>query len=206
MRTAGGLPASRIVPYFRQARWTLAVCLALLPASETFATSPNRSPFLVPKFQTDPPNGAVDLCVRYKWACSANQTIWRFDKNVLKMVRKVNRNVNRSVRYIEDLRQYGRSEYWTLPTRKGGDCEDIALLKKATLLERGVPPQALLVATVLDNKRRNHAVLVLRTDAGDYVLDSANNRVRLWSNTRYKFLKMQDPNAPDRWQAVLASG
>ncbi|OSQ45286.1 hypothetical protein MGEO_18380 [Marivita geojedonensis] len=184
----------------------LAVSIALMLPSIVDAAGQFHGPHLVAKFAADPPRGAVDLCVRYQWACSPKWGAGPLPPDILKLAKQINNDINRRVRQIEDQRQYGRKEYWSLPTKRGGDCEDFALLKKAALMQRGISPENLLIATVLDHRRNNHAVLVLRTTAGDYVLDNVTNRILLWSKTRYSFLKMQDPNAPHKWHALLAGG
>ncbi len=107
---------------------------------------------------------------------------------------------------ISDASQYRRDELWALPTRRGGDCEDFALLKKRELIRLGIPAERLLIATVLDRKYRGHAVLVVRTHRGDMVLDNLTNRVMRWERTGYTFMKMQNPARPDTWQAILAGG
>lgn len=179
---------------------------ALVAPSTALAVVPIHGPHLTPSFEAAPPSGAVDLCVRFKWACSAEGSTTPTPHATLGLVKKINSNINRKVRQIEDSQQYGLRDFWSLPTDRGGDCEDFALLKKATLIKEGVAPGNLLIATVLDRNRKNHAVLILRTTAGDYVLDSATSEIRLWSKTRYSFLKLQDPKAPNQWRAVLAGG
>lgn len=157
--------------------------------------------FLAPVKASVPPSGANDLCRTYPWACT--QGAGQIQQEDLQKVARVNRDVNRSVRDISDLRQFNRQEYWSLPTARGGDCEDIALLKKHTLINLGYPPQALLIATVLDHHRRGHAVLVVRTATGDLVLDNQTNRILPWAETGYVFLRMQDPVSPKRWVSLL---
>ena len=126
---------------------------------------------------------------------------------LLRLAATVNTKVNRQTPAVEDLRQYGQEEYWSLPSRRGGDCEDFALLKKKILIsEYGVPGHQLLMATVLDHRLQRHAVLVLRTSRGDFVLDNLDNKIRHWTQTRYTFLKLQNPNSLDKWVAVLAGG
>lgn len=49
-------------------------------------------------------------------------------------------------------------------------------------------------------------MLVLRTEEGDFVLDNLNNRVKGWQETGYSFLRMQNPDAPHRWNAVFKGG
>lgn len=153
------------------------------------------------------PNGARGLCARYKWACdrSAKGRITGADAE-LSIAKKVNRSVNRKVRSVTDKRQYGVIEYWTLPTSGRGDCEDFVLLKKRELIRLGIAPAKLSIATVLDRRRSAHAVLVLKTDKGDFVLDNLNDRVKPWRSTGYSFLRMQDPRTRSGWTAVMRGG
>ena len=93
-----------------------------------------------------------------------------------------------------------------MPGRRGGDCEDYALEKKRQLIEMGLSGDQLLMTTVLDRKGGSHAVLVLRTGAGDYVLDNLNNQIKPWGRTGYTFLRMQDPQHKQQWRALFAGG
>lgn len=153
------------------------------------------------------PAGFVGVCERYFWACDKGAVTSKASAGrTFALAQRVNRAVNRQVREIADERQYNRQEYWALPTAYGGDCEDFALLKKRELIRHGIAAEDLLIATVLDRQRRAHAVLVLRTTQGDFVLDNLTNRILHWSDTGYSFLRMQDPRAPERWIAVFAGG
>lgn len=153
------------------------------------------------------PLGARDICQRYAWACStSSQGAVTGSRAKLELANRVNLSVNRSVREITDERQYRRREHWALPTQRGGDCEDFALLKKRELIRAGIAPSQLLIATVLDRRREAHAVLVLRTAAGDYVLDNLTNRIKPWDRTGYSFLRMQDPQSASGWTLVMRGG
>ena len=66
----------------------------------------------------------------------------------------------------------------------------------------GIDPRKLLLATVLDNRKNPHAVLVYRSSQGDLVLDNLTNRIKPWNATRYLFLRMQDPKQPRNWVGV----
>ncbi len=151
------------------------------------------------------PSAARGLCDTYAWACSGGRAGSAAD-SALATAQAVNRAVNAEVRQVSDRRQYGREDVWGLPTARGGDCEDIVLEKKRRLIEAGLPGSALLIATVLDRRRQGHAVLVLRTASGDYVLDNLNSRVVPWHRTGYSFLRMQNPAAPRKWDAIAAGG
>ena len=162
--------------------------------------------YLSGKHPIKQPAGAVGLCANYAWACAVTRGSSRFDDRDLATVQRVNRRINNRVREITDARQYRREEVWALPTRKGGDCEDFALLKKRELIRAGIPADRLLIATVLDKKMRGHAVLVVRSHRGDLVLDNLTNRILPWDQTGYIFLKMQNPKRPRNWDAILAGG
>lgn len=166
----------------------------------------NNNAFLIAKLATTSPPGASSLCEKYQWACTSTGYRGVSGGAALQLAKSVNSQINRQTHQIEDQAQYGQQEYWTLPTSRGGDCEDIVLLKKKKLLEKGLASETLLIATVLDLNRNSHAVLVLRTKQGDFVLDSLRNKVILWRSTGYTFLKMQNPKSLRRWDAVLAGG
>ncbi len=166
----------------------------------------NAGAFLTAKFSVPTPKAANDMCNRYNWACASSGSKASLSARDMKLINEVNLAVNRKTRPVSDQAQYRRVDYWSLPTRRGGDCEDFALLKKKELIRLGITPERLLIANVLDRKRNGHAVLVVRTDQGDKVLDNLTNRIKTWQDTRYTFLTMQDPKAPDSWVGVIQSG
>jgi predicted transglutaminase-like cysteine proteinase len=183
----------------------LALMLGTVPAYA------GASAYLIGKRAIKEPSGAHGICARYDWACAttlshANADAFQFDNRLMMRVRRVNSAINRSTRQISDASQYRQDELWALPTRRGGDCEDFALLKKRELIKLGIPAERLLIATVLDRNYRGHAVLVVRTHRGDMVLDNLTSRVMRWERTGYTFMKMQNPARPDTWQAILAGG
>ncbi|MBE0414820.1 transglutaminase-like cysteine peptidase [Yoonia sp.] len=172
----------------------------------TTAAQASEGVFLASRMTVAAPAGATDLCTTYRWACARADVAVQISAEQLAFAAVLNRQINRDVRSISDQTQYRRPEHWALPTSRGGDCEDFALLKKKKLIEAGVNPQNLLVATVLDRDRNAHAVLVIRTPQGDYVLDNLHNRILHWQSTGYTFLRMQNPDNPVEWTAVLAGG
>lgn len=165
-----------------------------------------RSSFLKAGMTVSAPQGASNICGHYSWACHNGSGQRVSASQALAMADRINREVNRAVRPVSDKAQYGRVEYWSLPGSRGGDCEDYALEKKRRLMEMGLSGDQLLLTTVLDRKRQPHAVLVLRTASGDYVLDNLNNQIKTWRATGYTFLRMQDPAQPRQWRALFAGG
>lgn len=180
-----------------------ALAAVLLLAATGAAAAASR---LEPMRAAPAPLGMGDLCVRQPWACAASRGRTEAPDSAVQLARQVNRGINARVHQIADLSQYGRAEVWDLPTARGGDCEDFALAKKKSLIEAGVPAGSLLLATVLDRGREHHAVLVLRTRSEDLVLDNLTDRMLPWDQTGYSFLRMQDPAAPRRWNAIAAGG
>ncbi|MDU8942246.1 transglutaminase-like cysteine peptidase [Ovoidimarina sediminis] len=192
---------SRVLP-------TLLVLLTLALGMMVSAARPAYAADLVVSTKAiSAPAGFRGVCERYAWACdrSSKASVHGAEAQ-LELAYRVNRAVNRQVREISDQQQYKQREYWALPTRRGGDCEDFALLKKRELQRAGIAPDRLLIATVLDRRQRAHAVLVLRTDRGDYVLDNLTSRIKPWNKTGYSFIRMQDPTTPSGWTVVMRGG
>jgi predicted transglutaminase-like cysteine proteinase len=152
------------------------------------------------------PQGAGNLCDAYQWACARSTHAVVIDKTALDVARQINSRINRAVRPVSDVQQYRVAERWSLPTKRGGDCEDYALAKKRELIAAGFSPQSLLIATVLDRKGGSHAVLVLRTGAQDLVLDNLTSTIKPWQKTGYTFLRLQNPDNPRQWMSVFAGG
>lgn len=117
---------------------------------------------------------------------------------------KVNRQVNRSVRFRTDAAQFGVDDVWTLPTadKDGllyGDCEDYALQKRKILIAEGFAPEALSLAVVRTGRGEVHAVLLVNTDAGEMMMDSLTSFVVPWAKSAYALIARQVPGEPGAW-------
>jgi predicted transglutaminase-like cysteine proteinase len=121
------------------------------------------------------------------------------DKRLLSELATVNRAVNRSIHSISDVAQYGVADRWSV-NPKSGDCEDFALTKKARLLSLGWPSNALLIALANTYAGEEHALLVVRTDRGDFVLDSLRSDIRRWSAGLYRWTAIQSPTDVWSWK------
>lgn len=89
----------------------------------------------------------------------------------------VNRAVNGAIRYVPDRVQHGRDDVWTRPLATlaagRGDCEDMAALKYAALLQLGTAPSDLRLVIVRDIRRGSlHAVAAARVDGEWLLLDN----------------------------------
>jgi predicted transglutaminase-like cysteine proteinase len=111
-------------------------------------------------------------------------TVWR-------LVNGVNSIVNRIVTPITDIDHWGVVDRWNYAEDGMGDCEDMQLLKRKRLVEAGLPRRAMLMTVVLDENNEGHAVLMLRTDRGDFVLDNKRDEIRAWNRTDYVFVKRE---------------
>lgn len=201
MRHISAVRVRKLPSYATAFFWAAATAVIFLISAQDASAR-----FIKPKGTAPAPEGAQAICQTYAWACAASAAKGLGDGDELEWVAAVNSQINHSVRAIEDDRQYGVADVWTLPTQTGGDCEDFALLKKRELISHGLDPRRLLIATVLDRQRNPHAVLVFRSAQGDLVLDNLTDQIRPWHATKYMFLQMQDPDRPSRWVNVLASG
>jgi predicted transglutaminase-like cysteine proteinase len=73
-------------------------------------------------------------------------------------------------------------DFWCC--RANGDCEDKSLEKRRRLnSELGIDLGAMSLTICLNKRRQVHAVLCLRTDAGDYILDNENRFILPWEMT-----------------------
>ena len=99
---------------------------------------------------------------------------------------------------MTDMDHWGVIEKWSLPTDGYGDCEDYVLLKRKMLIDAGWPREALLITVVRDKKGEGHAVLTVKTDKGEFILDNQNENVVAWTETGYRFVKRQSQSDPER--------
>jgi predicted transglutaminase-like cysteine proteinase len=111
----------------------------------------------------------------------------------------INAKVNRDIEPVTDIDHWGVAERWSYPTDGKGDCEDYVLEKRRRLMDAGWPRQSLLITVVRDKKGDGHAVLTVKTDRGDFVLDNQEQKVKLWTDTGYKFIKRQSQESVSRW-------
>lgn len=154
--------------------------------------------------KTSPPIGYVQFCKSYAKQCRGT----RAERKLVDMsnerwaeLTKVNTYVNTKIKPVTDQELYKVAEHWTFPETKG-DCEDYVLLKKFYLTEIGWPPESLLITVVLDEQGAGHAVLTVKTDLGDFVLDNQNPEILPWQDTPYRFIKRQSQNNPRVWVSL----
>lgn len=166
------------------------------PPTAHIQTQPDRV-YLSPRY--------LDLCARAPVECapySARGQFVKLSPGVLESLHSVNRKVNRSIRYASDTRNYGHIDYWNLPSAGTGDCEDYALAKRRELISRGWPRSSLLLAVAYSETGTGHAVLIARTDQGDFVLDNRRRNALPWHKLPYKWVSIQSADNPKHFAYI----
>jgi len=163
---------------------------------------PERPLYVAVGEPTRPPIGWVDFCIEYQPECatrpSSPRDVVLSPKAWADMV-KVNAWVNDAIKPITDIEHWGTVERWSYPDDGYGDCEDYVLLKRRMLIQAGWPREALLITVVRDKKGDGHAVLTVKTDRGEFILDNQEPQVLAWDRTGYRFVKRQSQADPNTW-------
>jgi predicted transglutaminase-like cysteine proteinase len=154
---------------------------------------------------TRTPIGWVEFCIEYKNECttraSAPRDIVLTSKTWDDLI-KVNNWVNETIKPMTDMDHWGVVERWNMGEDGYGDCEDYALLKRKMLIQAGWPREALLMTVVRDKKGEGHAVLTVKTNRGEFILDNQEAEVLAWNKTGYKFVKRQSQADQNTWVAL----
>lgn len=153
------------------------------------------------------PHGYQRLCARDARFCAAPAeprpgAAVPVNRDLLERLAAYNRGVNAAYEPASDMDVYGVSDLWTLPVRKA-DCEDYALAKQAGLIAAGWPRESVLIGVVVGEQSPFHAVLVVRTSKGEFVLDNLTDEVLDWRDTGYTWVIRQSTEHPQRWVRVM---
>lgn len=151
------------------------------------------------------PAGWRQFCAEYAPECDTTELAARdaaLTSQAWTELVRINRWVNEAIKPMTDVEHWGVTERWNYPDDGYGDCEDYVLLKRRMLMQAGWPRQALLITVVRDQQGDGHAVLTVKTDKGEFILDNQTEEVVLWSETEYRFVKRQSQNDPNIWIAL----
>ncbi|QJR17500.1 transglutaminase-like cysteine peptidase [Pelagibacterium halotolerans] len=154
---------------------------------------------------TSIPVGHAEYCQRRPHDCQITDLVRNvaLEEEFWRELQEVNNHYNISIMPVSDRDLYGVDEFWTYPVNGYGDCEDFALGKRAALIERGWPPSTLLVAVATQPNGDGHAVLMVRTDRGDLILDNQEALIKVWTDTPYTYLKRQSQANAGQWVDIL---
>jgi predicted transglutaminase-like cysteine proteinase len=148
------------------------------------------------------PIGWVEFCAASPSECATTPSAPRdivLTATALKDLVSVNRYVNDTIKPMTDIEHWGTIEKWSYPDDGYGDCEDYALLKRRLLIRAGWPREALLLTVVRDRRDEGHAVLTVKTDRGEFILDNQVEEVLPWFETGHRFIKRQSQRDPNLW-------
>jgi predicted transglutaminase-like cysteine proteinase len=155
---------------------------------------------------TSAPYGWMDFCSRRPQEC--NQSILAaadldLTLRTWETLTRVNREVNASIVPVTNLDHWGtRTDHWDYPIDGKGDCKIYALQKRRLLMEKGFPRQALLMTIVRDHNDQGHAILTVKTNSGDFILDNLTDEIKPWEATGYRFVKRQSQEDPNVWVVI----
>ena len=183
----------------------LLTSLAALLAAPTASMAQERVAFIAVGAVTTPPIGWAEFCIEYAPECDTRPSLPRdvaLSTRAWVELKRINVAVNTSVKPMTDMDHWGVVERWNYPDDGYGDCEDYALQKRKLLMAVGWPREALLMTVVRDQNGNGHAILTVKTDRGEYVLDNQTNDVLLWADTGYRFVKRQSQSDPNVWVSL----
>jgi len=178
--------------------------MALVAPAQAFDTS-NIAFIQTNTTPTSIPVGHAEFCQNRPEECRPNAQVVpavSLDDARWQQLLTVNAQINGTVVPVTDQDLYQTTEFWTYPNGYG-DCEDYALAKRRELINAGWPASTLLLAVVKQANDEGHAVLMVRTDRGDLVLDNQVGSVDLWSATPYKFIKRQSQANAGQWVDMI---
>jgi predicted transglutaminase-like cysteine proteinase len=138
--------------------------------------------------------GWIRLCKHRPEECAVNSSesaTIALTPQAWETLTRVNRQVNATIRSMTDMEHWGMEDHWDFAEDGYGDCEDYQLIKRKRLVAAGFPRRALRMTAVIDGNGELHAVMMVRTDRGDFILDNKRNAVLPWRETGYIYLQRE---------------
>jgi predicted transglutaminase-like cysteine proteinase len=192
---------------------SLAIGLALIGAAtharpaqgETGAGRPSAGQAVAVRDHSAKPTMAwIRFCQQYPAECAVDASepaTIRLTPAAWRTMVKVNRQVNQAIKPMTDMEHWGVEDRWDFAEDGYGDCEDYQLVKRRKLVQAGFPRRALRMTVVIDELGQGHAVMMVRTTQGDYILDNKHDKVLPWSQTGYTYVK-REGDAGSAWASL----
>ncbi len=131
------------------------------------------------------PLGFQMLCLQHPAECrGGGSSSVSLTESLLGVIERINSQINRAIRPRND----SGGDVWTIGA-SSGDCEDYVLSKRRALINAGLPPSSLRIAYV-KAQGIDHAVLVVKTDVSDLVLDNLASSIIPLRSTGYRLIAM----------------
>jgi predicted transglutaminase-like cysteine proteinase len=155
--------------------------------AQTLAALPVNSAPITSVGTAKPLLGWTQFCEKFRSECTVDVT--EADKIDLTP------QAWKGIKAVTDADHFGVVDTWGFPDDGKGDCEDFQLLKRRLLVEAGLPRRAMRMTVVIDEIGEGHAVLMVRTNRGDFVLDNKISSVLPWHRTGYVYIKRESQDA-----------
>jgi predicted transglutaminase-like cysteine proteinase len=144
------------------------------------------------------------ICTSKSWAALVSQVKSAGDPKA--QIDKANALMNdaRLHPYIEDINNWGKSEFWATSyefLKKSGDCEDYSIAKYMLLKEAGMPVENMRIFSVRVRSLGGigHAILVVYQGNTAWVLDNRTNSVLDASRIKVEFQPVMSLNENQWW-------
>lgn len=142
-----------------------------------------------------PPLGYQLMCLQTPAECKGSgKARVAVTADIMATLKRVNAHYNRTIEPRYDRKG---ADVWTVGA-SAGDCEDYVLAKRRALVKAGLPASALRIAYVKTRKGEDHAILVVKTNGKDLVLDNLTAAIRPLGQTGYRVVSMSGAN-PRQW-------
>ena len=178
--------------------------LLAIAAMPLMVSTGHAASFMPSGARTSQPIGHYQFCQDHPEDCNARTArpgVVKLTRAMWGAMQDINNTINTMIEPVTDMDLWGTEEKWSYPVNRG-DCEDYVLLKQKQLEERGFPASNLLITVVRQRNGAGHAVLTVRTDRGDFVLDNLEPKILSWDETEYRFLKRQSDRNAAQWVSV----
>ena len=141
------------------------------------------------------------ICTSTPWAALVQQV--KAAGNPMAMIKTANALMNKN-RYIEDINNWGKTEFWATSyeyLKKSGDCEDYSIAKYMLLKEAGIPVENMRIFSVRLRSLGGigHAILVVYQGNKAWVLDNRTKSVMDASLIRLEFQPVMSLNEKQWW-------
>ena len=141
------------------------------------------------------PLGYQLMCLQSPAECKGGgKATVKATENVMTTLKRVNHRINSTMKPRRD----SGADIWDAKASAYGDCEDFVLAKRRELIAAGLPANALRIAYVKTRAGVGHAILVVNTGKGKFVLDNLTNSIKPLSQAGYRVVSMQGAN-PGNW-------
>lgn len=180
------------------------------PARDEFDPSAHPYKFLKLQDRVESPDflkAYDDFCIDNEGRCVTSKDMRSvvMEDWVEKLLADTNRRINKQIHYKSDEEVYGTDDKWAIAKDDDleayGDCDDYAVSKREALVKH-IPPNAMMLAYVRTEEDEAHAVLIVRTDRGDKILDNRFERVMDLDQTGYDYKYVTDPLDNTKWREV----